>query len=137
MKNMLPVAVPRRWTAVVALIVCAAVACGRSEYLARSEQAGFIPQTNLTLVVRNENVSAARVFAVEEGTWKYIGSVKGRSSDDFELWAFGQSGAPLRLLATLAGGRDTVRAAPLAVLPGQLVTLTIEPDASRSSVAVR
>jgi hypothetical protein len=99
--------------------------------------AAFQPESNVFLLVRNENVSAARVFVSDRGNWKYVGPVRSRGVERFELVALDQSGSPLRLLATLGGGRDTVRAGPLTVLSGQSILLTLHEDLSRSSAVVR
>jgi hypothetical protein len=78
-----------------------------------------------------------KVFVVVEGSWKYIGSVDGRSRTSFDLWAFRRSGAPLRILATPVNGQGAARSDPLTVLPGQTVTFTIEQDLALSSATVR
>jgi hypothetical protein len=96
--------------------------------------AAFRPESSIVLLVRNDNASAARVF-VGDGSWKYVGQVRSRSVERFEVPPLGQSGAPLRLLAML--GRDTVRAGPLTVLAGQSILFTLHEDASRSSAVVR
>jgi hypothetical protein len=103
--------------------------------LALSTAAAFQPQSSIVLLVRNDNVSAARVFVGAGGSWKYVGPVRSRSVDRFEVSLLDQSGTPLRLLATL--GRDTVRAGPLTVLSGQSILLTLHEDLSRSSAVVR
>ena len=110
-----------RWIAAAAVILLTAAA--------------FQPESSIALLVRNDNVSAARVFVGDGANWKYIGSVRGRSLERFEVPSLDQSGAPLRLLATL--GRDTVRAGPLTVLSGQSVLLTLHEDLSRSGAVVR
>lgn len=99
--------------------------------------AAFRPESNVVLLVRNENVSAARVFVSDRGSWKYVGPVRSRALERFELVALDQSGSPLRLLATLGGGRDTVRVGPLTILSGQSVLLTLHEDLARSSAVVR
>ena len=95
------------------------------------------PESSVVLLVRNENASAARIFVSNSGGWKSVGAVRSGSTDRFEVWPFDQSGTPLRLLATLRAGRDTVRAGPLTVLSGQSVLFTIHEDHSRSSAVVR
>jgi hypothetical protein len=100
-----------------------------------STAAAFRPESSIFLLVRNDNVSAARVFVGDGADWKYVGPVRSRSVERFEVWSLGQSGSPLRLLATL--GRDTVRAGPLTVLSGQSVLFTLHADLSRSSAVVR
>ena len=105
--------------------------------VALSAAAAFQLESNLVLLVRNDNASAARVFVGDGGGWKLVGPVRSRSIERFEVWSLDQSGAPLRLLATLGGGRDTVRAGPLTVLSGQSVLLTLPEDLSRSSAVVR
>ncbi len=122
-KRLLRTATARRWIAAAAVI--------------GSTTAAFQPESNVVLLVRNDNASAARVFISDGGSWKYVGPVRSRSIDRFEVWSLDQSGAPLRLLATLGGGRDTVRAGPLTVLSGQSVLLTLHEDLSRSSAVVR
>jgi hypothetical protein len=126
----------QRWIAAAALALSAAVGYDRSLY-----QVGIIGETlqaeSVVLLVRNNNVSDARVFLGDGGSWKYVGPVRGRSTDRFEVWSLAQSGAPLRLLATLNAGRDTVRAGPLTVLSGQSVLLTLEQELSRSGAVVR
>jgi hypothetical protein len=102
-----------------------------------STAAAFQPDSSVVMLVRNDNVSAARVFVSGAGGWKFVGAVRSRSTDRFEVWPTDQSGTPLRLLATLGGGRDTVRTGPLTVLSGQSVLFTIHEDHSRSSAEVR
>jgi len=114
-----------RWIAAAAVVLSLATA------------AAYRPPSNLVLLVRNDNGSAARVFIGDGAGWKYLGPVRGRSLERFEVWSLDQSGAPLRLLATLSGGRDTVRAGPLTVLSGQSVLLTLREDLSSSSAVVR
>ena len=109
-----------RWIAVAAVIV--------------STTAALQPESSVVLLVRNHNVSAARVFVGDAGSWKYVGPVRSRSTERFELF-LDQSGTPLRLLATL-GARDTVRAGPLTILFGQSVLFTLHEDLSRSSAVV-
>jgi hypothetical protein len=111
-----------RWIAVAAVTV--------------STAAAFQPEASVILLVQNDNVSAARVFISDGGGWKYVGPVRSRSLERFDVWSLDQSGAALRLLATL-GARDTVRAGPLTVLSGQSVLLTVHQDPSRSSAVVR
>jgi hypothetical protein len=122
-KRVLRTATTRRWIAAAAVTV--------------STAAGLPLESNVVLLVRNDNVSAARVFVSDGGSWKYVGPVRSRSIERFEVWSLDQSGAPLRLLATLGGGRDTVRAGPLTVLSGQSILLTLPQDLSRSSAVVR
>ncbi len=100
-----------------------------------STAAAFQPERSIVLLVRNDNVSAARVFVGDGANWKYVGPVRSRSVERFEVSSLDQSGAPLRLLATL--GRDTVRAGPLTVLSGQSILLTLHEDLSRSGAVVR
>lgn len=126
-----------RWIGAAALSLSAALGYERSQYREGIIGAAFHPESNIVLLVRNNNVSAARVFIGDGGSWKDVGPVRSRSIERFELWSRDQSGAPLRLLATLGGGRDTVRAGPLTVLSGQSVLLTLEEDLSRSSAVVR
>jgi hypothetical protein len=122
-KRVLRTATTRRWIAAAAVTVSTAAA---------------LPlESNVVLLVRNDNVSAARVFVSDGGSWKYVGPVRSRSIERFEVWSLDQSGAPLRLLATLGGGRDTVRAGPLTVLSGQSILLTLPEDLSRSGAVVR
>ena len=102
--------------------------------LALSTAAAFRPESSIVLLVRNDNVSAARVFVGDGANRDYVGQVRSRSLERFEV-SLGQSGSPLRLLATL--GRDTVRAGPLTVLSGQSVLFTLHEDLSRSSAVVR
>jgi hypothetical protein len=123
MKRILRTATIRLWIAAAGVALSAAAA--------------FQLESNLVLLVRNDNASAARVFVGDGGGWKPLGSVQSRSIERFEVWSLDQSGAPLRLLATLGGGRDTVRAGPLTVLSGQSVLLTLHEDLSRSSAVVR
>jgi hypothetical protein len=122
-RRILRTATTRRWIAAAAVTV--------------STAAAFQPEGNVVLLVRNDNVSAARVFVSDAGSWKYVGPVRSRSIERFEVWSLDQSGAPLRLLATLGGGRDTVSAGPLTVLSGQSVLLTLDEDIARSSAVVR
>jgi hypothetical protein len=122
-KRILRTATTRRWIAAAAVTVSTAAA---------------LPlESNVVLLIRNDNVSAARIFISHGGSWKYVGPVRSRSIEHFDVWSLDQSGAPLRLLATLGGGRDTVRAGPLTVLSGQSVLLTLHEDLSRSSAVVR
>ena len=121
--RMLRAAMRHRWIAVAAVALSAAAA--------------FRSESNLALVVRNDNASAARVFVGDGGSWNYVGPVRSRSSERFDVASLDQSGAPLRLLATLRAGRDTVRAGPLTVLPGQSVQFTLHEDLSRSGAVVR
>jgi hypothetical protein len=122
-RGILRTATTRRWIAAAAVTV--------------STAAAFRPESNVVLLVRNDNVSAAKVFVSDAGSWKYVGPVRSRSIERFEVWSLDQSGAPLRLLSTLGGGRDTVRAGPLTVLSGQSILLTLHEDVSRSSAVVR
>jgi hypothetical protein len=122
-KRMLRTATTHRWAAAAAIFV--------------STAAAFQPDSSVVMLVRNDNVSAARVFVSSAGGWKFVGAVRSQSTDRFEVWPLDQSGTPLRLLATLAGGRDTVRAGPLTVLSGQSVLFTIHEDHARSSAVVR
>ena len=103
--------------------------------LTLSTAAAFRPANNVVLVVRNDNASAARVFAGASGNWRYLGPVRSRSVERYELAWLDQSGSPLRLFATL--GRDTVRAGPLTVLSGQSILLTLHEELSRSGAVVR
>src|SRR3712207_8099974 len=102
----------RRWIAAAAITL--------------STAAAFRPESSIVLLVRNDNVSAARVFVGDGANWKYVGPVRSRAVERFEVWSLGQTGAPLRLLAIV--GRDTVRAGPLTVLAGQSVLLTLHED---------
>ena len=122
-ERMLRAARTHRWIAAAAIIL--------------STSAAFHPESSVVLLVRNDNASAARVFVGEAGGWKYVGPVRSRAVERFELWSLDQSGTPLRLLATLRAGRDTVRAGPLTVLSGQSVLLTLHEDLSRSNAVVR
>ena len=103
--------------------------------LTLSTAAALRPESMVVLLVRNDNVSAARVFVGDGRSWKYVGPVRSRAIERFEVWSLDQSGAPLRLLATL--GRDTVRAGPLTVLSGQSILFTLHEDLSRSGAVVR
>lgn len=125
------------WIGAAALSLSATLGYERSQYDAGTISPAVQPATSIVLLVRNNNVSAARVFVGEGGGWKSIGTVPGRSTDRFEVLSVAQSGSPLRLLATLRAGRDTVRTGPLTVLSGQSVLLTLEEDFSRSSAVVR
>ena len=111
------------WIAVMAVAVAAAAA--------------FQPQSAFNLLVRNDNAAAARIFVGDGANWKYIGPVRSRSIERFDVSVLDQSGSPLRLLATVGGGRDTVRVGPLTVLTGQSVELTLGEDLSRSGAVVR
>ena len=119
-ERMVRTATSLRWVAVAAVALS----------IAATSQ----PESNFILLVRNDNVSAARVFVGDGANWKYVGPVRGRSVERFEVWSLDQSGSPLRLLATL--GRDTVRAGPLTVPSGQSVLLTLHEELSRSSAVV-
>ncbi len=110
-----------RWIVAIAAILATAAA--------------FRPQSSILMVVRNDNASAARIFVGDGGSWKYVGPVQSRSVERFNVQPLDQSGAPLRLLATL--GRDTVRAGPLTVLPDQSILFTLHEDVARSSAVVR
>jgi hypothetical protein len=120
-KRMVRTATSLRWIAAALLTV--------------STTAAFHPKSNFVLHVRNDNVSAARVFVGDGGSWKYVGPVRSRSVERFDVSLIDQSGSPLRLLARL--GRDSVRAGPLTVLPGQSILFTLHEDLSRSSAVVR
>src|SRR5687768_3421760 len=122
-KRMLRTARTHRWIAAAAIFVSTAAASQ--------------PDSSVVMLVRNDNAGAARIFVSNSGGWKFVGAVRSRSLDRFEVWSLDQSGTPLRLLATLGGGRDTVRAGPLTVLSGQSVLFTIHEDHSRSSAVVR
>jgi hypothetical protein len=119
-KRMVRTATSLRWIAAAAV--------------ALSTAAALPPETNVVLLVRNDNARAARVFVGDGRNWKYVGPVRSRALERFEVWSLDQSGAPLRLLATL--GRDTVRAGPLTVLSGQSILFTLHEDLSRSSAVV-
>ena len=119
-KRILRSSTPRRWVAAAAVIL---------------STAAFQPERSIALLVQNDNASAAKVFVRDPGGWKYVGPVRSRSMERFELIR-DQSGTALRLMATL-GGRDTVRAGPLTVLSGQSVLLTLHEDLSRSGAVVR
>ena len=122
-ERMLRTARTRWWIAAAAIVV--------------STSAAVRPESSVVLMVRNDNASAARIFVSGAGGWKFVGAVRSRSIDRFEVWPLDQSGTPLRLLATLGAGRDTVRAGPLTVLSGQSVLFTLTEDLSRSNAVVR
>ncbi len=103
--------------------------------LALTTGAAIRPESNFLLVVRNDNVGEARVFVRDGGNWKHVGAVRSGSAERFEVTLVDQSGAPMRLLARV--GRDSVRAGPLTVLPGQSIHFTLHEDLSRSTAVVR
>jgi len=120
-ERMLRTARAHRWIAAAVVVLSTAAASQ--------------PERSAVLLVRNDNVSPAKVFVADGGGWKYVGPVRSRSIERFQVWPLDQPGAPLRLLATL--GRDTVRTGPLTVLSGQSVLFTLHEDLSRSSAVVR
>jgi hypothetical protein len=125
----------QRWVAVAALLMCVTTGCRPVVHRAWSANATAMP-SNAVLRVENHNAAAAKIFVVQNGAWKYLASIAGHSSDSLDLWSLGPSGAPLRMLATLAGG-GTVHSDLLTVLPGQTVTFRIEGNLALSAASVR
>jgi hypothetical protein len=125
------------WAVAAVMITCSGAGCGGA--VQRTQEAAAIATTTdaVPLRVQNNNPADVKIFVVVGGTWKYIGFVASRSSDNFELGALDRTGAPLRILATPVGGWESARSEPLTVFPGQIVTFTIEADLALSSALVR
>lgn len=125
------------WAVAAAMITCGGAGCGGAVQRAQEAAAIATATDAVPLRVQNNNPADVKIFVVVGGTWKYIGFVAGRSSDNFELGALDRTGAPLRILATPVGGRESAHSEPLTVFPGQTVTFTIEADLAVSSALVR
>lgn len=131
----------RMQTWVLALLAAAVLSgglagCGGAARSANALQPIAAPP-GVTLRVQNHTPAEMTILVVDDGAWRRVGVVRGASTASLDLPGLDQSGAPLRILATLPDGKRAAQAGPLTVLPGQTVTFTIEPDFARSTAVVR
>jgi hypothetical protein len=124
--------------AVLAAVALAAGGCAQSPRAVWGDGGSAPLPNSSTLVVRNQTVADIEVFVIAEGDASTrMGMVPDAATVKFAIDpAFLRAGS-VRVMATRVGGTEVYRSEPLAVMPGQTITFTIEPDMRLSSATVR
>ena len=122
---------------VATMLTTSVSACRTAAPLDVPQSEGEHPE-GVMLVVRNDNYSDMKIFAVRGGQRTRLGTAIGNTSTSFKIAErFYSFGGDMRVDATPIGGNEYASTGTVVVSPGQTIVFTIAPVIRMSAVLLR